>query len=116
MGIFLEPSVVDFRTFSVVEGKFWCWMIISTAAIIFYNNLFKKIVSKDTYVVYIGRNSIIYYTLHWILIILAKTIIDVLNINMPIIQFLFILMFSFSLLHLFSKSIVNSNVKRCFGL
>lgn len=61
------PSAVDFRCDNTYEGYWTTYIIASVAGIIVIDNLFKFKFLQLPVLTSIGRNSMEYYCLHWIL-------------------------------------------------
>lgn len=61
------PSNVDFRVDVVTDGYWIVYFISSLAGIIVFNNIFRLDLLKFPALTSIGRNSLSYYCLHWIL-------------------------------------------------
>ena len=74
--IFLYPSHVDFRTGSILQGVWIMYVISSLALILLVNNLFAIKIFQISFLVNIGRNSLSYYCVHWILFEIVFMICD----------------------------------------
>lgn len=73
-------STLDFRSLELLEGNYFVYLISSIAGIIVICYLAKKI--NYIYLInYIGKHSLIYFIVHWPIIILIKNIFKILSIN-----------------------------------
>lgn len=74
--LFMFPSIVDMRSNHLFSGNYFIWCLYCIAAIITFNNLsrFLKIGLITTPMSFIGRNSMIFYVLHWIIMTVVLTI------------------------------------------
>lgn len=65
--VFYFPSYFDFRS-NIIKPSFYILCIVSClGGIIVYNNIFKRLPNFKI-LEYIGRNSMSYYVLHWIVL------------------------------------------------
>lgn len=77
-----SPSFVDMRSNKLICGNYLIWIIFSIMGIIVINNIFKRVrLINKFYLDEIGRNSIIYYVLHWIMLIVISIILNALGIE-----------------------------------
>lgn len=67
-------SIVDMRSNELTSGYYLVWVVSSLGGCVTINNLF-KIFSLDFLRLYaVGRDSMIYYVWHWIVLIVVSTI------------------------------------------
>lgn len=81
--IIFFPQYVDVRTNTLRYGNYLLWFVISIISCFAYNYLF-KILQKHVpaFIVNIGRNSLIYFTTHWLIISYTILILKLItNIN-----------------------------------
>ncbi len=64
----LYPSIVDMKSNTLIEGNYFIWYISSLAGIITFNNLFKILNINIPFIRIIGKYSMHYFVLHWIII------------------------------------------------
>lgn len=96
--VFFIPSIVDMRTNITQKGYYSIWILSSIAGCVCANNLFKKI--KNIRVLeYIGKNSIVFFVCHWLILVLVKILyIQLLGYNDKIILFNLMVMSCFFIL------------------
>lgn len=77
---FVFPSIVDFRTNRVMGGYYALWLIYALAGIIVFNNLAKRINKSIWPITNIGRNSMYWFLIHWVVL---KTVSPILRNSYP---------------------------------
>ncbi|WP_374047171.1 acyltransferase family protein [uncultured Bacteroides sp.] len=105
-----NPSYVDMRSNSIIIGNYIVWLIGSITGIISINNIFTRI-KYSNILLYIGRNSMSYYTMHWIILYIIKTFTILIPINNNILLFI---MFVSCIIFLPKLNTFFSNPKRVF--
>lgn len=73
-------NYIDMRTNIAQRGYYLLWIPTALAGIILINNIFKRI-GGNAFLAYIGKNAIIFYVLHWIILITAKIFSDLLMVS-----------------------------------
>ena len=68
----LQPTFVDMRTNKLLYGNYYLWYFIALSGIIAINTVFRLIPYNITILNYIGKNSMAYYCIHWIIITLCQ--------------------------------------------
>lgn len=77
------PSMVDMRSNHILSGNYVMWLLYSISGIITINNFFKyfKLHVLGKILVFVGRNSMTFYVLHWIVMTIVLTICVILNVK-----------------------------------
>lgn len=79
--VFIYPSYFDFRSNSVAPSYYILCILSCLGGIIVFNNIFKKL-PECKFLSYIGKNSMSYYVLHWIVLGIASIIFkSIMNIS-----------------------------------
>lgn len=71
--LFMFPSIVDMRSNQLFSGNYLIWCIYSIVAIITFNNLsrYLRVTLITNPLSFIGRYSMIFYVLHWIIMLIV---------------------------------------------
>ena len=79
--LFMFPSIVDMRSNQLLSGNYLIWCIYSIVAIITFNNLsrYLRVALITNPLSFIGRNSMIFYVLHWIIMTIVLIICVIFN-------------------------------------
>ena len=104
-------SAVDMFPNVLLAGEYFAWMVASIAGCVFFNNLFARVGgSCFNILAYIGKKSMFYYCVHWIILTIACIVIKVGKVDLDgmglFVFYLGMVLFSFSILHL---------IRNCFA-
>lgn len=119
LSVSLFPQFVDLRTNTLISGNYFLWFFIGCASCVAFNNIFKSIENiVPNFMVEIGKDSIIYYTIHWLIISYSTLIFNhFLNVKERWYMFLIILLSNIILLPICATLLKkNNNAKFCIGL
>ena len=119
LSVSLFPQFVDLRTNTLISGNYFLWFFIGCASCIAFNNIFKSIENvAPNFIIEIGKDSIIYYTLHWLIISYSTLILNYLfNVKEGWYMFLIILLSNIILLPICATLLKrNNNTRFCIGL
>lgn len=71
---FLIPSQIDFRVNEPIEGNYILAMLYNVSGCVVINNIFKRYLNrKIMFLTYVGKNSMIYYLVHYPIIFIVST-------------------------------------------
>lgn len=117
LSILFFPQYVDVRINNLVYGNYILWFIISNASCIAYNYIFKIIqMYVPSFIVKIGRDSLVYFAMHWLVISYSALILNcIIGINRGWIMWSIILLANMVILPLSVKIIKNSKLKFIIG-
>lgn len=115
----LHPSYVDFRA-NIIDAKtsYFQWIVVTIVGILLYNWLFlttPPILQKNIFSM-IGRESMFFYCVHWIIIMIVKNCIEFSNWNFSDVQLFFFLIISEVLLLFFLFKVIPLSVKNMLGV
>ena len=119
LSVSLFPQFVDLRTNTLISGNYFLWFFVGCASCIAFNNIFKSIENvAPNFIIKIGKDSIIYYTIHWLVISYSALILNyLLNIKEGWYMFLIISLLNIILLPIFATLLKrNNNTRFCIGL
>ena len=74
LSVIFIPSYVDFRTGQLVFGSFPVWVLSSLAGILLINAAFAAIPFRMSVLTYVGRHSIIFFAVHWLVLYACKIV------------------------------------------
>lgn len=112
--IFLNPSFVDMKTNTVIYGNYLIWILCAIAGIICWNTIVKRIIPDNVVILSaIGRNSLYYYCLHWIII---KCVIESFNVNNSYLLVCILTIANIVLLFALKKVFYYPGIRRITGL
>ena len=87
----LATSDIVFRSCIVIKGNFIFCIVSSVAGIVVFNNIFKVEVLRSPFFLYIGRNSMDFYCIHWILFNITLLLFGFVITGLPDIKLFWIL-------------------------
>lgn len=70
--VILQPTYVDMRYNDLLYGNYNTWYLAALAGIITFNTFFRIIPFKMHVLSYIGKNSMAFFCLHWIIFTLCR--------------------------------------------
>jgi len=88
--LIFTTSSIDFRT-GQTNGNPILLVLFATSGIFVWDNIFKRL--KLTFLHKIGEDSMWYYCVHWIFLIVINTMLDLLGINEPWIKYILLIIF-----------------------
>lgn len=110
------PSKVDMRSNILISGYYVLWFIFGICGVITFNNLFKRIKFLNIgFLEKIGIDSMVYYVVHWIIIVLSVTVLNALNVTDPYVKFSTISLACLILLPLSKKLLSTPKLKFLIG-
>lgn len=100
--IYLCHTHVDMRINMLIEGKYILYAFESVSGIIVVNNIAKEIPCDRTKsIIYVGRNSMDFYVLHFPIMLLVLYGCSLLQLNTPFLKFLFCIICVFPILYVY---------------
>lgn len=71
----LSPSLVDFRSNSIIYGHYSTWLVFATSGIIVFDNITRRVLPNIPIITTIGNESIFWFVSHWfVLMVSAKSL------------------------------------------
>lgn len=84
--LFLHPYSLDFRANRIGNGYYLIAVISSLAGCILINNIFKNIPFEINLLERIGRYSMDFYVMHWIVLTICKIVFPLNNCSMCVVM------------------------------
>lgn len=86
LNVFYFESFLDFRSNALLSGNYFMFYLSSVAGIISVNYImrfieFKKSIIFDAVLSYIGKNSLSFFILHWLIILLVELIVGLVGVQ-----------------------------------
>lgn len=91
--IIFIPSLVNFFKCQIIYGYGICWLLSSWLGIVSINNIFQNVafLRYNKFLVYLGRHSMRFYCMHWIILIIFVPLIKTQFSNLPDVLFVLLL-------------------------
>ena len=110
------PSSIDFRKNEVTLGYYSTAVLFAISGCILINNLFNKFTCKYDLLSYIGKRSMAFYVLHWIVLRLCKLSMSVFETFDSISFIIFAIISCIIILPIITESLINSKYKFVLGI
>lgn len=119
--IIFIPTYLDFRSNTIsANGNYIAWGLACVCGVIMLNNIFKYLYSYSKIIsafVYIGRHSMAYYIMHWIVLGVTQIILcDICGAKNSNIIFLCYCLVVLSLCPILEKILINSRYSFLLGI
>ncbi len=107
-------SLLDFRTNNLTKGNYLLYIICSAAGIVIMFFIAKKI-NYIKPLNYIGKNSIIFFVVHWPIIMFTKNMFEILNFNSESIYYIVFSTLSIIILTPLLTELINNKFSYLLG-
>lgn len=118
----LYPSNIDIHKNKLLFGNYYLWIIYSLVGIISFNGLFNtffekiKIIPFKSILCNLGKDSMTYYVIHWILITLGSIICIIFHVDNKCFHLILTLLLCLTMLPLINYHIKKSKYKYIIGI
>ena len=107
----LLPTFVDMRSNRLLYGNYYLWYFVALSGIIVINTIFRLVPYNISILNNIGKNSMAYYCIHWIIITICQIAFILIGVDNYGYVFIFVsMLMSFTLIPIIVKLLEKNNL------